>query len=132
MCSMYPPSLRSTGATEPLSKRQKIISFARNWEQWFWKEFLSVHFSFYYFAPQWRMLVAVMGFLSDPFLGSIYIIKQDIRIYVPYSRPNGWTDGLKFFVDTHGWPGVSKAKKNRKFFFFKIFFFSTGNAGPFS
>ena len=22
----------------------------------------------------------------------IYIIKQDIRIYVPYSRPNGWTD----------------------------------------
>ena len=21
-----------------------------------------------------------------------YIIKQDIRIYVPYSRPNGWTD----------------------------------------
>ena len=30
--------------------------------------------------------------------------------------------GLKIFVDTHGWPGVLKAKKSK-------FFFSTGNAG---
>ena len=28
----------------------------------------------------------------------IFIIKPDIRKYVPYS----WTDGLTFFVDTHG------------------------------
>ena len=38
----------------------------------------------------------------------IYILKQDIIcIYVAYSRPNGCTgpNGLKFFVDTHGWPG---------------------------
>ena len=27
----------------------------------------------------------------------IYIIKQDIRIYVPYSRPNGWTDCAEIF-----------------------------------
>ena len=35
------------------------------------------------------------------------------------ARPNG----LKFFVDTDGWPGVSKVKKNSKYFFLKIFFF---------
>ena len=29
-------------------------------------------------------------------------------IYVPYSRPNGWTDWAEIFVDTHGWPGVKK------------------------
>ena len=43
--------------------------------------------------------------------------------------------GLKFVVDTHGWPrGVIKAKKNRIFFpiFFSTFFLATGNAGPFS
>ena len=26
------------------------------------------------------------------YFNKIYIIKQDIRIYVPYSRPYGWTD----------------------------------------
>ena len=30
--------------------------------------------------------------------------------------------GLKFVVDTDGWPGVLKAKKKSKFFFQKIFF----------
>ena len=30
----------------------------------------------------------------------IYIIKQDIRIYVPYSRPNGWTDWAEIFLWT--------------------------------
>ena len=39
------------------------------------------------------------------FWGLIYIIKQEIRIYVPYSRPNGWTEWAEFFVDIHGWPG---------------------------
>ena len=29
----------------------------------------------------------------------IYTIKQDIRIYVPYSRPNGWTDWAEIFCD---------------------------------
>ena len=40
----------------------------------------------------------------------IYLIKQGIGlcIYVAYSRPNGWNDGLKFFVDTHGWSGSVK------------------------
>ena len=52
------------------------------------------------------------------------IIKQDIRIYVTNSRPNGWTEWAEIFVDT-------------QWFFFKIFlkcefFSSTGNAGPFS
>ena len=32
----------------------------------------------------------------------IYIIKQDIRIYVPYSRPNGWTDWAEIFCG-HSW-----------------------------
>ena len=32
----------------------------------------------------------------------IYIIKQDIRLYVPYSRPNGWTDWAEFFCG-HLW-----------------------------
>ena len=35
-----------------------------------------------------------------------YIIKQDIHIYVPFGRPNGWTEYAEFFVDTHGCPGV--------------------------
>ena len=37
-------------------------------------------------------------------------------------------NGLKFFVDTYGWPGVLQAKN--RYFFQNIFF--TGNAGPFS
>ena len=37
--------------------------------------------------------------------------------------------GLKFFVDTHGWPGVIKAKKS-KFFFFRNFFFPRATPGP--
>ena len=49
--------------------------------------------------------------------------------------------GLKFFVDTPGWPGgdigykknkkICLKKKNVRKFFFPNFF-STGNAGPFS
>ena len=39
----------------------------------------------------------------------IYIIKQDIRMYIIYMLPiAGQTAGpigLKIFVDTHGWPG---------------------------
>ena len=35
------------------------------------------------------------------------------------ARPNG----LKFFVNTHGWRGVSKAETNSKFFFLKFFLF---------
>ena len=33
---------------------------------------------------------------------AIYIIKQDIRIYVAYSRLNGWTDWAEFFCG-HSW-----------------------------
>ena len=35
----------------------------------------------------------------------IYIIKQDIRIYVPYSRPNGWTDWAEIFCGHSGMAG---------------------------
>ena len=55
---------------------------------------------------------------------NIYIIKQDIRIYihVAYNRPNGWTDWAEVFW---GHSGVIRRcfrlKKN-----------STCNAGPFS
>ena len=48
----------------------------------------------------------------------------------PIAGQTAGSIGLKFFVDTHGWPcGVLGLKK------FEIFFricFSTGNAGPFS
>ena len=37
--------------------------------------------------------------------------------------------GLKFFVDTHGWPGVSQAKKIEIFFFPKLFF-TRATPGP--
>ena len=38
---------------------------------------------------------------------SIYIIKQDIHIYMlPIADQTAGPNGLKFFVDTHGWPGV--------------------------
>ena len=47
----------------------------------------------------------------------IYIIKQDDRIYVHFSRPNGWTEWAEIFcVHTCVASGVSKAKKC--FFFF--------------
>jgi len=37
----------------------------------------------------------------------IYIVKQDIRIYMlPIASQTAGPIGLKFFVDTHGWPGV--------------------------
>ena len=37
----------------------------------------------------------------------IYVIEKTRHsyIYVPDSRPNGWTDSTEIFVDTHGWPG---------------------------
>ena len=38
------------------------------------------------------------------------MIKQDVYIYVAYSRPNGWTDWAEFFADTHGWPGGVKTQ----------------------
>ena len=63
--------------------------------------------------------------------GTIYIMKQDIRIYVPYSRPNGWTDWANIFCG-HSWVarGCLRLKKNWNLFF-KICF-PTGNAGPFN
>ena len=39
------------------------------------------------------------------YIAIIYIIKQDIRIYMYYVLPAG-PIGLKFFVDTHGWWGM--------------------------
>ena len=55
----------------------------------------------------------------------IYIIKQDSHIYVPYSRPNGWTDWADIFCGHSGVAeGWHRLKKNSKIFF-KIYFFST-------
>ena len=34
----------------------------------------------------------------------VYLYIRTRHSYVAYSRPNGWTDGTEFFVDTHGWP----------------------------
>ena len=53
----------------------------------------------------------------------IYIMKQDIRIYIYMLRIAGQTAGpigLKFFVDTHGWPWGVIGYKNR-FIFFQFF-----------
>ena len=48
----------------------------------------------------------------------IYIVKQDIRIYMlPIAGQTAGPIGLNFFVDTHGWPGGFF-----KFFFLSIFF----------
>ena len=51
-----------------------------------------------------------------------YIIKQDSHIYVPYSRPNGWTDRAEIFCGHLGavWGGY-RLKKS-KFFFLENFF----------
>ena len=38
-------------------------------------------------------------------LDYIYIIKQDSHIYVPYSRPNGWTDWAEIFCGHSGVTG---------------------------
>ena len=35
-------------------------------------------------------------------LPDIYIIKQDIHIYVPSGRPNGWTEWAEFICG-HSW-----------------------------
>ena len=35
----------------------------------------------------------------------IYEIKQNIRIYVPYSRPNCWTESAEIFEGTQRYPG---------------------------
>ena len=76
-----------------------------------------------------------------------YIIKQDIHIYVPYSRPNGWTEWAEIFCGQSWVAGGCYRLKKLEFFSFKTFFFrksffqnflfsnffsSTGNAGPFS
>ena len=46
--------------------------------------------------------ILTISFLNKNHILPIYIIKKDICIYVAFSQPNGWTDELKFFVDTHG------------------------------
>ena len=47
--------------------------------------------------PEW--LGCSLGYSNHLF---IYIIKQDIHIYVAYSRPNGWTDLAGIFCG-HSW-----------------------------
>ena len=53
---------------------------------------------------------------------------------LPIAAQTAGPNGLKFFVDTHGWPGSFRQKKIRNYFlqFFLIKKkISTGNAGPF-
>ena len=50
----------------------------------------------------------------------------------PIAGQTAGPNGLKFFVDTHGWPGVFYAKKNRNLFFnffFQYFFFQFFSLG---
>ena len=53
-------------------------------------------------------------------------IKQDIHIYVAYSRPNGWTDWANFFCG-HSWLKKIEILFSKKIlfqiFFSKFFFF---------
>ena len=52
---------------------------------------------------------------------------------VPIAGQTAGPIGLKFFVDTHGWPGGSKKKFQIFFyrkFFFQIFFFPRATSGP--
>ena len=55
---------------------------------------------------------------ETPFIHVIYIIKQDIHVYIymfPIAGQTAGANGLKFFVNTQGFPGV--------LFVFKIFNF---------
>ena len=47
----------------------------------------------------------------------IYIIKQDIRLYVPYSRPNDWTDWAESFCGHSGVAAGCYRLKKSVFFF---------------
>ena len=65
---------------------------------------------------------------------SIYIIKQDIRIYVSYSRPKGWTELANIFCG-HSWVagGCYGLKKKTKIIFQQFFFnicFPRATSGP--
>ena len=58
-------------------------------------------------------------------IGNRYIIFYIINIAGQTARPTG----LKFFVDTHGWPGGVLGQKNSNFFFLQFFNIF---AGPFN
>ena len=69
---------------------------------------------------------------------NLYNKTRHDRIYVPYSRPNGWTDYAEIYCGDWGVAGGWHRLKKFEIVFFKIFFyffkifFSTGNAGSFS
>jgi len=52
----------------------------------------------------------------------IYKIKQDIHIYVAYSRPNGWTEWAEFFSE-HLWVAVECYRPNIFSLYLKSFTF---------
>ena len=63
-------------------------------------------------------------------ISSIYIIKLDILIYVPNSRPNGWIEWADIFLwILIGSLGVTKAKNKKNSNFIFLTFFSTASAG---
>ncbi len=52
----------------------------------------------------------------------IYIKKLDIRIYVGYSRPNGWTDWVEIFCEHSAVAGgCFRLKKINSYNFFPFF-----------
>ena len=57
---------------------------------------------------------------------SLYLYNKTNNSYIcsqiPIAGQTAGPNGLKFFGDTHGWPGVSQAKKIRNFVFLTIFF----------
>ena len=62
--------------------------------------------------------------LEEQMYPVIYIIKQDIRIYIcGIADQTAGQIWLKFFEDTHGWSGVFYAKKIRILFLFLFNFF---------
>ena len=52
--------------------------------------------------------------------------KQNTRIYVAYSRPNGWTDWAEIFCG-HSW--VAGGCYRHKIHFFQFYFFSRATPG---
>ena len=69
---------------------------------------LSVSLKYVHNLKLFHKVLNKIIYYLDSRQNEIYIIKQDIRIYVAYSRPNGWTDWAELLLNTHGWPGGVK------------------------
>ena len=72
-----------------------------------------------------KILFLFNSFNIFPF---IYTIKRDICVYVPYSRPNGWTEWADFFLCGYSWVGQRLKErfecKHENYNIFVKFFFT--------